>query len=100
MLIKSYEKGGNFWNATELLSKSLTIIWSFFLQQHASRDVEKMILGNKCDMNDRRQVSKDRGEQVCTVYPSSFVYREVKEQESITTWIKKQKKPLRIHPIV
>ena len=23
-----------------------------------------MILGNKCDMNDRRQVSKERGEQV------------------------------------
>ena len=32
--------------------------------QHASADVEKMILGNKCDMNDRRQVSKERGEKV------------------------------------
>lgn len=32
--------------------------------QHASSDVEKMILGNKCDMSDRRQVSKDRGEKV------------------------------------
>lgn len=32
--------------------------------QHASSDVEKMILGNKCDMTDRRQVSKDRGEKV------------------------------------
>ncbi|TNN86876.1 Ras-related protein Rab-8B [Liparis tanakae] len=30
---------------------------------HASSDVEKMVLGNKCDMNDRRQVSKDRGEK-------------------------------------
>ncbi len=28
-----------------------------------------MCLGNKCDMNDRRQVSKERGEQVkaCTL---------------------------------
>lgn len=32
--------------------------------QHASADVEKMVLGNKCDINDKRQVSKDRGEQV------------------------------------
>lgn len=32
--------------------------------QHASADVEKMILGNKCDINDKRQVSKDRGEKV------------------------------------
>lgn len=32
--------------------------------QHASADVEKMVLGNKCDINDKRQVSKDRGEKV------------------------------------
>lgn len=32
--------------------------------QHASSDVERMILGNKCDVNDKRQVSKDRGEKV------------------------------------
>lgn len=32
--------------------------------QHANEDVEKMILGNKCDMDDRRIVSKERGEQV------------------------------------
>ena len=36
----------------------------YSLKKHASSDVEKMILGNKCDMNDRRQVSKERGEQV------------------------------------
>ncbi len=33
--------------------------------QHASADVERMVLGNKCDMNDKRQVSKERGEKVC-----------------------------------
>ena len=35
--------------------------------KHASSDVEKMILGNKCDISDRRQVSKDRGEKVSRV---------------------------------
>ena len=34
------------------------------LIKHASSDVEKMVLGNKCDINDKRQVSKDRGEKV------------------------------------
>ena len=34
------------------------------LFQHANEDVEKMILGNKCDMDDRRVVSKERGDQV------------------------------------
>jgi len=35
--------------------------WIRNIEEHASADVEKMILGNKCDMNDRRQVSKERG---------------------------------------
>lgn len=33
--------------------------------QHATADVERMVLGNKCDMNDKRQVSRERGEKVC-----------------------------------
>uniref|UniRef100_A0A3B3DZ36 small monomeric GTPase n=1 Tax=Oryzias melastigma TaxID=30732 RepID=A0A3B3DZ36_ORYME len=37
--------------------------WIRNIEEHASSDVEKMILGNKCDMTDRRQVSKDRGEK-------------------------------------
>uniref|UniRef100_A0AAZ3R9F0 Ras-related protein Rab-13 n=1 Tax=Oncorhynchus tshawytscha TaxID=74940 RepID=A0AAZ3R9F0_ONCTS len=37
--------------------------WIRNIEEHASADVEKMVLGNKCDVNDKRQVSKDRGEQ-------------------------------------
>ena len=37
--------------------------WIRNIEEHASADVEKMILGNKCDMNDRRQVI-DRYEQI------------------------------------
>ncbi|KAK2087588.1 hypothetical protein P7K49_033495 [Saguinus oedipus] len=38
--------------------------WIRNIEEHASADVEKMILGNKCDVNDKRQVSKERGEKV------------------------------------
>ena len=31
--------------------------WIRNIEEHASADVEKMILGNKCDMTDRRQVN-------------------------------------------
>eukprot|EP00057_Strongylocentrotus_purpuratus_P029121 XP_011683595.1 PREDICTED: uncharacterized protein LOC100889048 [Strongylocentrotus purpuratus] len=34
------------------------------LSQHANEDVEKMLLGNKCDMDDKRMINKDRGETV------------------------------------
>ncbi len=34
------------------------------LLQHANEDVERMLLGNKCDMEDKRVVPKAKGEQV------------------------------------
>lgn len=38
--------------------------WIRNIEEHANNDVEKMILGNKCDIADRRQVPKERGDQV------------------------------------
>ena len=38
--------------------------WIRNIEQHASDDVEKMILGNKCDMEDKRVVTKDQGSKV------------------------------------
>lgn len=53
-------------NETAVNSCSLYISLSLSLSlvQHANEDVEKMILGNKCDMSDKRVVSKERGEAV------------------------------------
>jgi GTPase SAR1 family protein len=36
--------------------------WIHNIEQHASEDVEKMILGNKCDMDEKRVISKEQGE--------------------------------------
>lgn len=38
--------------------------WLRNIDEHANEDVEKMILGNKCDMEEKRVVSKERGEAV------------------------------------
>lgn len=35
-----------------------------YLPQHANEDVEKMILGNKSDMEEKRVVSTEKGEAV------------------------------------
>lgn len=37
--------------------------YKYFLQ-HANEDVEKMILGNKSDMEEKRVVSTEKGEAV------------------------------------
>uniref|UniRef100_A0A914RLG7 Uncharacterized protein n=1 Tax=Parascaris equorum TaxID=6256 RepID=A0A914RLG7_PAREQ len=38
--------------------------WIRNIEEHASSDVDRMIIGNKCDVEERRQVSRERGEQV------------------------------------
>lgn len=40
------------------------IKWLRNIDEHANEDVERMILGNKCDMSDKRIVNKERGEAV------------------------------------
>ncbi|XP_061577800.1 ras-related protein Rab-8B-like isoform X1 [Cololabis saira] len=52
--------------------------WIRNIEEHASSDVEKMVLGNKCDMTDRRQVSKDRGEKLAIDYGVKFMETSAK----------------------
>ncbi|KAK6184636.1 ras-related protein Rab-8B [Patella vulgata] len=52
--------------------------WIRNIEEHASKDVEKMILANKCDMNDRRQVSKERGENLAVEHGIKFMETSAK----------------------
>ncbi|XP_038058311.1 ras-related protein Rab-8A-like isoform X2 [Patiria miniata] len=52
--------------------------WIRNIEEHASSDVEKMILGNKCDMDDRRVVTKDKGEQLAIEYGIKFMETSAK----------------------
>lgn len=54
--------------------------------QHASADVEKMILGNKCDVNDKRQVSKERGEKVSTMANLGLALPGTSGQRDLRIW--------------
>uniref|UniRef100_A0A673YE97 small monomeric GTPase n=1 Tax=Salmo trutta TaxID=8032 RepID=A0A673YE97_SALTR len=52
--------------------------WIRNIEEHASADVEKMVLGNKCDINDKRQVSKERGEKLALEYGIKFMETSAK----------------------
>uniref|UniRef100_A0A8C9PC65 small monomeric GTPase n=1 Tax=Spermophilus dauricus TaxID=99837 RepID=A0A8C9PC65_SPEDA len=52
--------------------------WIRNIEEHASADVEKMILGNKCDVNDKRQVSRERGEKLALDYGIKFMETSAK----------------------
>ncbi|KAJ8959921.1 hypothetical protein NQ317_002387 [Molorchus minor] len=50
---------------------------------HANEDVEKMILGNKCDMTDKRIVSKERGEIIAREHSIRFMETSAKANINI-----------------
>ncbi|XP_014681835.1 PREDICTED: ras-related protein Rab-8A-like [Priapulus caudatus] len=52
--------------------------WIRNIEEHASSDVERMILGNKCDCDDRRGVSRQRGEQLAVEYGVKFMETSAK----------------------
>ncbi|XP_002735510.1 ras-related protein Rab-8A-like [Saccoglossus kowalevskii] len=57
--------------------------WIRNIEEHASADVEKMILGNKCDMEDRRTVTKERGEQLAIEYGIKFMETSAKASVNV-----------------
>lgn len=57
--------------------------WIRNIEEHASSDVERMLIGNKCDMNDRRQVSRERGEKLGIEYGMKFMETSAKLNENI-----------------
>ena len=46
--------------------------------QNAAADVEKMILGNKCDLSDSRVVSKERGQLLADEHGIKFMETSAK----------------------
>lgn len=52
--------------------------WIHNIEQHASEDVEKMILGNKCDMEEKRVISKEQGEKLAGEHGVSFMETSAK----------------------
>ena len=51
--------------------------------KHANEDVEKMILGNKCDMDDKRMISRDRGETIAREHGIRFLETSAKANINI-----------------
>lgn len=50
--------------------------------QHANEDVERMLLGNKCDMEDKRVVPKAKGEQVSIAQKLAYQSKRIRAKTS------------------
>ncbi|KAI4801476.1 ras-related protein Rab-10 [Gymnodraco acuticeps] len=57
--------------------------WLRNIDEHANEDVERMLLGNKCDMEDKRVVPKAKGEQIAKEHGIRFFETSAKANVSI-----------------
>ncbi|ESO03441.1 hypothetical protein HELRODRAFT_157126 [Helobdella robusta] len=57
--------------------------WLRYIDEHANADVEKMILGNKCDMEDRRQVPKEKGQEIADQHHIPFLETSAKSNVNV-----------------
>lgn len=57
--------------------------WIRNIEENASADVEKMLLGNKCELTNKRQVSKERGESLAIEYGIKFMETSAKSSINV-----------------
>lgn len=57
--------------------------WIRNIQENAGNDVEKVLLGNKCDMEDNRVISKENGENLAKDYGMKFYETSAKTNINI-----------------
>lgn len=64
-------------------SSPISLVLAFDVTQHANEDVEKMILGNKCDMEEKRVITKERGESIAREHAIRFLETSAKANINI-----------------
>jgi len=57
--------------------------WLRNIDEHANEDVEKMILGNKCDMEESRVVPRERGDAIAREHGIKFMETSAKNNVNI-----------------
>ncbi|CAH0387877.1 unnamed protein product [Bemisia tabaci] len=57
--------------------------WTRNINEHANEDVERMILGNKCDKESERMVTKEMGEQIAREHGIRFMETSAKTNINI-----------------
>ncbi|XP_069816161.1 ras-related protein Rab-10-like [Dendropsophus ebraccatus] len=71
------------YDITNPVSFENTSLWMKDIKMKAGEEVEVVLLGNKCDREDEREVSKERGEKLAWEYGIPFFETSAKENINI-----------------
>jgi GTPase SAR1 family protein len=57
--------------------------WMNEVEKHASDNISRILVGNKCDMEDSRQVSSDEGRELAEHYNVRFLETSAKDCKNV-----------------
>lgn len=75
-----------------LKSKSIYYDWLINFNRNASKNVYKILIGNKCDLEEKRQVTFDQGKEMAEQFGMKYIETSAKTafnvDEAFTTMTK------------
>lgn len=87
LILASYYRGASgimlVYDVTQARSFENINKWLRNIDDHASDDVVKMLIGNKCDMDDRRCIARARGEALAREHNIPFLETSAKNNINI-----------------
>jgi Ras-related protein Rab-8A len=57
--------------------------WVRQIELHANPEVQKVLVGNKCDLEDKRVISKEMGEKLASDYNMKFIETSAKSGHNV-----------------
>lgn len=86
-IIVSYYKGASgvmlVYDITDLESFNKINDWMIEVEKNAPNNVYKILIGNKCDLEDQRQVSYDQGKEFADTYGMKFIETSAKNATNV-----------------
>ena len=86
-ITSSYYKGAHgiivTYDITDRESFSAIENWMNEVEKHASDNISRILVGNKCDMADARQVSTDEGKELAEHYNVRFLETSAKDCKNV-----------------
>ena len=69
------------------------LLWKINLHRNASKNVYKILIGNKCDLEDKRKVTSDQGKEMAEQFGMKYIETSAKTafnvDDAFTTMTKK-----------
>ena len=86
-ITSSYYKGAHgiivVYDVTDKESFKNIDTWMNEIEKHASDNVSRILCGNKCDLDDSRQVSMDEGKELADTYNIRFIESSAKDNANV-----------------